>query len=121
MPPKKIPSRSTRRRSRPPLQVKRALLSVYDKDGVIELARGLTELGVEVLTTGGTARLLIDNRIPVIRIADYTRFPEMLDGRVKTLHPKIHAGIMAVRDNKKHLAQMRRAGIPLIDLVVVNL
>ncbi len=113
--------RTARRQVHPPLQVNRALLSVYDKDGVLELARGLSELGVEVLSTGGTARLLIDNGIPVVRIADYTQFPEMLDGRVKTLHPKIHAGIMAVRDNRKHMAQVRRAGIPPIDLVVVNL
>jgi phosphoribosylaminoimidazolecarboxamide formyltransferase/IMP cyclohydrolase len=106
---------------RPPLEVRRVLISVYDKEGVVELARGLTSLGVEVLTTGGTARLLIDNDVPVVRVADYTRFPEMLDGRVKTLHPKIHAGIMAVRDNLGHMTQMRKAGIPLIDLVVVNL
>ncbi|PYT08992.1 MAG: bifunctional phosphoribosylaminoimidazolecarboxamide formyltransferase/inosine monophosphate cyclohydrolase [Acidobacteria bacterium] len=113
--------RTARDQVHPPLQVNRALLSVYDKDGAVELARGLSELGVEVLSTGGTARLLIDNGIPVVRITDYTQFPEMLDGRVKTLHPKIHAGIMAVRDNRKHMAQVRRAGIPPIDLVVVNL
>ena len=115
------PARRIRAAARPPLDVRRALISVYDKEGVVELARGLAALGVEVLTTGGTARMLIDNDVPVVRIADYTRFPEMLDGRVKTLHPKIHAGIMAVRNNRGHMAQMRKAGIPLIDLVVVNL
>jgi phosphoribosylaminoimidazolecarboxamide formyltransferase/IMP cyclohydrolase len=103
------------------VRLRRALLSVYEKDGVVELARGLVDLGVQVLTTGGTARLLIDNGVPVERIAQYTNFPEMLDGRVKTLHPKIHAGIMAVRDNRKHMSQIRRLGIPTIDLVVVNL
>ncbi len=104
-----------------PVAVRRALLSVYDKEGLVELARGLVDLGVEILTTGGTARMLIEHGVPVVRVADYTQFPEMLDGRVKTLHPKIHAGIMSVRTNPVHAAQMERAGIPPIDLVVVNL
>jgi phosphoribosylaminoimidazolecarboxamide formyltransferase/IMP cyclohydrolase len=103
------------------MELKRALISVYDKEGVVELARGLSDLGIEILSTGGTARMLIDNSVPVTRIAKYTRFPEMLDGRVKTLHPKIHAGIMAVRKNRKHMSQIQRGNIPPIDLVVVNL
>ena len=99
----------------------RALLSVYDKEGIVEFARELRALGVEILSTGGTARYLLDGEIPVSRIATYTGFPEMLDGRVKTLHPKIHAGIMALRGNAKHMEDLRRSGIKPIDLVVVNL
>lgn len=101
--------------------ISRALLSVYDKDGVVDLARTLAEMGVEILSTGGTARYLMDGGVRVTRIARYTGFPEMLDGRVKTLHPKIHAGILAMRDNPQHMADILRAGIRPIDLVVVNL
>ena len=102
-------------------RVKRALLSVSDKRGLLELARGLHELGVEMLSTGGTAKLLADAGLPVTQVSDYTGFPEMLDGRVKTLHPKIHGGLLGRRDLPAHLAAMREYGIEPIDLVVVNL
>lgn len=101
--------------------ISRALVSVYDKEGIVELGRELDGLGIAILSTGGTARYLMDGGVPVSRIASYTGFPEMLDGRVKTLHPKIHAGIMAVRGNAKHMQDIKRAGIKPIDLVVVNL
>ncbi len=102
-------------------RVKRALLSVSDKRGLIELARGLHELGVEMLSTGGTARAIADAGLPVTQVSDYTGFPEMLDGRVKTLHPKIHGGLLGRRDLPEHTAAMQRHGIEPIDLVVVNL
>lgn len=101
--------------------IKQALISVSDKSGVLEFARGLTELGVKILSTGGTAKLFADNGIPVTEVADYTGFPEMLDGRVKTLQPKVHAGILARRDLPEHVATLAKHGIPMIDLVVVNL
>jgi phosphoribosylaminoimidazolecarboxamide formyltransferase/IMP cyclohydrolase len=101
--------------------VRRALISVHDKDGIVAFARELHGLDVELLSTGGTAELLTASGLPVVRVADLTGFPEMLDGRVKTLHPRIHAGILAVRDNKKHMADLEAAGIATIDLVVVNL
>jgi phosphoribosylaminoimidazolecarboxamide formyltransferase/IMP cyclohydrolase len=101
--------------------IQRALLSVSDKTGVLELARGLREFNIEILSTGGTAKLLADNGIAVTEVADYTGFPEMLDGRVKTLHPKIHGGILARRDLAEHAEAVRDAGIGYIDLVVVNL
>ena len=98
-----------------------ALISVSDKTGVLELAGALTKLGIRILSTGGTAKLLADAGIAVTEVADYTGFPEMLDGRVKTLHPKVHAGILARRDLPEHVAAMQREGIDNIDLVVVNL
>ncbi len=98
-----------------------ALLSVSDKTGVVELARGLQSLGFTLLSTGGTARLLAQASIPVTEVGSYTGFPEMLDGRVKTLHPKVHGGILARRDRPEHLQALEQAGIGLIDLVVVNL
>ncbi|TSA51076.1 MAG: bifunctional phosphoribosylaminoimidazolecarboxamide formyltransferase/IMP cyclohydrolase PurH [Nitrosomonadales bacterium] len=101
--------------------IKRALLSVSDKRGVLELAQTLNRFGVEILSTGGTAKLLRDNGIAVIEVGDYTGFPEMLDGRVKTLHPKVHGGILGRRDLPEHVAAMQQAGIPNIDMVVVNL
>lgn len=101
--------------------IKRALISVSDKTGVLALAQGLHDLEIEILSTGGTARLLAEHAIPVIEVADYTGFKEMLDGRVKTLHPKIHGGILARRDVAAHAEAVRDAGIPYIDLVVVNL
>ncbi len=101
--------------------IKQALISVSDKSGVLEFARGLNELGVKMLSTGGTAKLLADNGIPVTEVADYTGFPEMLDGRVKTLQPKVHAGILARRDLPEHVATLEKHNIPTIDLVVVNL
>ncbi len=101
--------------------IKQALISVSDKSGVLEFAQGLTMLGVKILSTGGTAKLFSDNGIPVTEVADYTGFPEMLDGRVKTLQPKVHAGILARRDLPEHVATLEKHNIPMIDLVVVNL
>jgi phosphoribosylaminoimidazolecarboxamide formyltransferase/IMP cyclohydrolase len=118
---KKPDARSTASENLSPLSVRRALLSVYDKEGIVELARDLSSLGIELLSSGGTARLLEDASIPVTRVAEYTGFPEMLDGRVKTLHPRIHAGILAVRDNPQHMQDLERSQVEPIDLVVVNL
>jgi len=101
--------------------IKQALISVSDKTGVLDFARALSALGVNILSTGGTAKLLQDNGVPVTEVADYTGFPEMLDGRVKTLHPKVHAGILARRDVADHMQAMSASGLPMIDLVVVNL
>jgi phosphoribosylaminoimidazolecarboxamide formyltransferase/IMP cyclohydrolase len=101
--------------------IKRALLSVSDKTGLVDFARALHALGVELLSTGGTARAIREAGIPVVEVADYTGFPEMLDGRVKTLHPKIHGGILARRDLPEHVEAMQRHGIGGIDLVCVNL
>ncbi len=101
--------------------IKRALISVSDKSGILELALALTKLKVEILSTGGTAKLFRDNGIPVLEVSDYTGFTEMLDGRVKTLHPKVHGGILGRRDLPEHVAAMQAAGIPNIDMVVVNL
>jgi phosphoribosylaminoimidazolecarboxamide formyltransferase/IMP cyclohydrolase len=102
-------------------KVKRALLSVSDKSGVVDLARALGALGVELLSTGGTARLLQKEGVAVIEVSAYTGFAEMLDGRVKTLHPKIHGGLLARRDLPEHMEAIRAAGIAPIDLLVVNL
>jgi phosphoribosylaminoimidazolecarboxamide formyltransferase/IMP cyclohydrolase len=101
--------------------IKRALLSVSDKAGLVEFARGLAAHGVELVSTGGTAKLLLDAGLQVIEVGAYTGFPEMLDGRVKTLHPKIHGGLLARRDLPAHMAALDREGIEPIDLVVVNL
>jgi phosphoribosylaminoimidazolecarboxamide formyltransferase/IMP cyclohydrolase len=102
-------------------KIERALISVSDKSGVLEFARGLVKQGVELLSTGGTAKLLADAGVPVTEVSDYTGFPEMLDGRVKTLHPKVHGGILGRRDLPEHVAKMREHGIGNIDLVCVNL
>jgi phosphoribosylaminoimidazolecarboxamide formyltransferase/IMP cyclohydrolase len=101
--------------------IRRALLSVSDKSGIVDLARGLAERGVELVSTGGTAAALRDAGLGVRDISDLTGFPEMMDGRVKTLHPVVHGGLLAVRDNAEHLASMDAHGIGAIDLVVVNL
>lgn len=102
--------------------IRRALLSVYDKTGIVEFARALhSEFGIEVISTGGTAKALTEAGIPVTLIETITGFPEMLDGRVKTLHPNIHAAILADRDNPGHMRQLAAAGIEPIDMVVVNL
>ncbi|SMP69041.1 bifunctional phosphoribosylaminoimidazolecarboxamide formyltransferase/IMP cyclohydrolase [Noviherbaspirillum suwonense] len=101
--------------------IKQALISVSDKTGVLDLARVLSAMGVNILSTGGTAKLLADNGVAVTEVADYTGFPEMLDGRVKTLHPKVHGGILARRDFPEHAAALEQHGIPTIDMVVVNL
>ncbi len=103
------------------MKVNRALLSVSDKSGIVELARALSEAGVELLSTGGTAKLLEKEGVRVTEVSAYTGFPEMLDGRVKTLHPKIHGGLLARRDDPAHQAALQRAGIGTIDLLVVNL
>ena len=103
------------------IKVKRALISVSDKTGLADFAKGLHKLGVEIISTGGTASLLRQSNIPVIEVSDYTGFPEMLDGRVKTLHPTIHGGLLAVRDNSEHMAQLAKHKIGTIDMVVVNL
>jgi len=102
-------------------KVERALISVTDKTGIVEFAKKLEELGVEILSTGGTARALKEGGVTVKEVSEYTGFPEMLDGRVKTLHPKIHGGILYVRENKEHLRQVKKNGITPIDLLVVNL
>lgn len=101
--------------------IKRALISVSDKTGVADFARTLSSLGVEILSTGGTAQLLRSQQIPVIEVSDYTGFPEMLDGRVKTLHPRVHGGVLARRDVAAHMQALRAQNIPPIDLVAVNL
>ncbi len=101
--------------------IKTALLSVSDKTGVVEFARALAGRGIKMLSTGGTAKLLHDSGIAVTEVSDHTGFPEMLDGRVKTLHPTIHGGILARRDLPAHVEAIRQAGIETIDLVVVNL
>ena len=103
------------------ITIKRALISVSDKQGILEFAKKLSLLGVELLSTGGTAKLLRDHQIPVVEVSDYTGFTEMLDGRVKTLHPKVHGGILGRRDLPEHVAAMADAGIPNIDMVIVNL
>jgi phosphoribosylaminoimidazolecarboxamide formyltransferase/IMP cyclohydrolase len=103
------------------MKIQRALLSVSDKTGLVDFARALSAAGVELLSTGGTAKAIRDAGLPVIDVADYTGFPEMLDGRVKTLHPKVHGGILGRRDLADHVATMQQHGIPNIDLVCVNL
>jgi len=101
--------------------IKRALLSVSDKSGLIELGQALGKHGVELVSTGGTAKALRDAGLEVKDISDLTGFPEMMDGRVKTLHPKVHGGLLAVRNNAEHVASMDEHQIGAIDLVVVNL
>ncbi len=102
-------------------KVSTALISVTDKSGIVEFARSLEKLGVEILSTGGTARTLRDGGIKVLDISEYTGFPEMMDGRVKTLHPKVHGGLLGRRDNQEDIQMMEKHGIRSIDLVVVNL
>jgi phosphoribosylaminoimidazolecarboxamide formyltransferase/IMP cyclohydrolase len=103
------------------MRVTRALISVSDKTGVVEFAKALLPLGVQILSTGGTAQLLKLNGVVVTEVSDFTGFPEMMEGRVKTLHPKVHGGILARRDKPDHVASMKEHGIVPIDLVVVNL
>ncbi len=102
-------------------KITRALISVSDKSGLKEFARALHDMGVEILSTGGTARAIAGWGIPVVEVADYTRFPECFDGRVKTLHPKIHGGFLYQRENPEHVEQAQKLEVPPIDLVVVNL
>ncbi|MHB1377497.1 MAG: bifunctional phosphoribosylaminoimidazolecarboxamide formyltransferase/IMP cyclohydrolase [Candidatus Humimicrobiaceae bacterium] len=103
------------------MKIQRALISVSNKKGIIEFARGLEDLGVEIISTGGTYKTLMDAGVKVVRIDDLTGFPEMLDGRVKTLHPFVHGGILANRSIPSHMQQIKEAGIKEIDMVVVNL
>ncbi|EKO32109.1 bifunctional phosphoribosylaminoimidazolecarboxamide formyltransferase/IMP cyclohydrolase [Leptospira santarosai] len=103
------------------IQIRRALISVSDKSGIVEFAQFLNRNGVEIISTGGTLKLLKDNGIEAIAIDDYTGFPEILDGRVKTLHPKVHGGLLGVVSNPAHKQKMEELKIPKIDLVVVNL
>jgi phosphoribosylaminoimidazolecarboxamide formyltransferase / IMP cyclohydrolase len=102
-------------------EIKRAVISVTDKHGIDEFAWELAAFGVEILSTGGTAAQLRKSGIPVTEVSEYTGFPEMMDGRVKTLHPKIHGGLLAIRDNDAHMQALRQNQIKLIDMVVINL
>ncbi len=101
--------------------MKRALISVSDKTGIVEFARALEACGYEIISTGGTAKTLIDNGIKAIEVSDITGFPECLDGRVKTLHPAIHAGVLAMRSKPEHMQQLKELGIDTIDIVAINL
>ncbi len=103
------------------MTIRRALLSVYDKSGIVDLARALHQRGVELISTGGTYQALLASGVPVIEVSTYTDYPEMMDGRVKTLHPLIHGGLLCVRDDAHHREAAARMGIGMIDLVVVNL
>ena len=102
-------------------KIERAIISVTDKNGIVGFANSLSGLGVQILSTGGTARALREGGISVTDISDYTGFPEMMDGRVKTLHPKVHGGLLGLRDNPEHVEVMKAHGIKTIDMVVVNL
>lgn len=103
------------------MKIKRALLSVSDKRGIVEFGKELAAMGVDIISTGGTMKALRDAGVPVTAVQDVTGFPEMMDGRVKTLHPKIHGAILAMRDHESHVQAMKDHGITPIDLVVVNL
>ncbi len=102
-------------------KVERALISLTDKSGIEDFARALSDLGVEILSTGGTAKKMRDNGIPVKDVSEFTGFPEMLDGRVKTLHPQVHGGILNQRENPAHQKQCEEYGIRPIDIIAVNL
>jgi phosphoribosylaminoimidazolecarboxamide formyltransferase/IMP cyclohydrolase len=102
-------------------KISTALISVTDKSGIVEFGRSLDRLGIQILSTGGTARTIRDGGIRVLDISEYTGFPEMMDGRVKTLHPKVHGALLGRRDNQQDIKMMRLQGIKNIDLVVVNL
>ena len=102
-------------------KIETAIISVTDKTGVAEFAKSLSKFGVRVLSTGGTAKALREGGVSVTDISDYTGFPEMMDGRVKTLHPKVHGGLLGLRDNPEHVKMMNEHGIKPIDMVVVNL
>src|SRR6266566_7179100 len=102
-------------------RITRALLSVSDKSGLIDFARALAGYGIELVSTGGTARALAEAGLKVRDVSDLTGFPEMMDGRVKTLHPKIHGGLLAIRHDAAHIRAMQEHHIPAIDLLVVNL
>lgn len=102
-------------------KIQRAIISLSDKTGIQELARSLQDFGVEILSTGGTAKVLRESGLKVMDVSEYTGFPEMLDGRVKTLHPKVHGGLLGIRDNPEHSRKMKEHGIQPIDMVVINL
>src|SRR6266851_2398703 len=102
-------------------KIRRALISVSDKTGIVDFARALKDFDVEIISTGGTAKALRDAGISVRDVSDITGFTEMMDGRIKTLHPKIHGALLGVRDNPEHESAMREHGIQPIDMVVVNL
>lgn len=102
-------------------KIKRAVISVSNKKGIVDFAKALNSMGVEILSTGGTAKALRDAGIPVKDVSEHTGSPEMLDGRVKTLHPKIHGGLLSRRDNPKDMEEIKKHGIETIDMVVVNL
>jgi len=102
-------------------KIKRAIISVTDKKGIVDFAKSLSRFDVEILSTGGTAKALRQGGILVTDISEYTGFPEMMDGRVKTLHPKVHGGLLGLRDNPEHVRMMEKYGIKGIDMVVVNL
>ena len=101
--------------------MKRALISVTDKTGVVEFAKGLVGLGFSILSTGGTRKALVEAGVPAQEVADYTGSPEMMDGRLKTLHPKVHGGLLGKRDDAGHRAAMEQFGIDPIEVLVVNL
>ncbi len=103
------------------VKIRKAIISVSNKTGVIEIAQELSKFGVEILSTGGTAKALREAGVSVKDISEYTGFPEMLDGRVKTLHPKVHGGLLGKRTNTDHVTKMREYGIDPIDMVIVNL
>src|ERR1700760_561155 len=103
------------------MKIARALISVSDKAGIAHFARALEKQGVDIISTGGTAELLRKNKIPVRDISNFTGFPEVLEGRVKTLHPRVHGGLLYKRENPQHVAQAKECGFEPIDLVVVNL
>jgi phosphoribosylaminoimidazolecarboxamide formyltransferase/IMP cyclohydrolase len=102
-------------------KIERAIISVTDKTGIVEFSRKLEGMGVEILSTGGTAKAIREGGVKVKDISEYTGFPEMLDGRVKTLHPKVHGGLLGVRSNPEHVKMMKAHGISKIDLIIVNL
>jgi phosphoribosylaminoimidazolecarboxamide formyltransferase/IMP cyclohydrolase len=102
-------------------KIERAIISVTDKTGIVDFAKSISRFRIEILSTGGTARILRDGGLAVVDISEYTRFPEIMDGRVKTLHPKVHGGLLGLRDNPEHLEVMKSQGIKPIDMVVVNL
>jgi phosphoribosylaminoimidazolecarboxamide formyltransferase/IMP cyclohydrolase len=102
-------------------KIERAIISVTDKSGVVEFAKSVAKFGVEILSTGGTAAAMRQGGVEVKDISEYTGFPEMMDGRVKTLHPKVHGGLLGLRDNPEHVKAMKAHGVQPIDMVVVNL
>ncbi len=102
-------------------KIQRAIISLSDKTGITQFAKDLQAFGVEILSTGGTARTMRESGLQIMEVSEYTGFPEMLDGRVKTLHPRIHGGLLGIRDNPEHAKKMKEHGIIPIDMVVVNL